>query len=394
MKILLALVLAGTLWASAAEQFPIIPQPVSVEPASGAFAFSAATGIRYHSLLANEASILADELGKITGSQPKLVTKKQRIHLPSEILIDIDPSADLPASAYRLQISPRTVRIIGKDAAGAFYGTRTLLQLLPAGKMTEVSAALPAVKIIDYPRFGWRGMMLDCGRHFYPVSDIKRFIDALAFHKLNVFHWHLTEDQGWRIEIKKYPKLTESGGFRDSTPPYGNRNSDDGVRYGGFYTQEQIKEVVAYAAERHINIVPEIEMPGHAAAAIAAYPQLGNSDISGYAPKVQTRWGVHPYTFAPTEEVFAFIDDVFTEVCALFPSKYIHMGGDEAPKTQWEHSPQVAALRQKETLSSSHEVQSYFVKRRRYVVARRGWRHRLRQGRTRCRDGLKLPSVF
>jgi hexosaminidase len=185
----------------------------------------------------------------------------------------------------------------------------------------------------------------------------------MAFHKLNIFHWHLTDDQGWRIEIKKYPKLTEVGAWRDSSPPYGNRNSDDGQRYGGFYTQDQIKDVVAYAAARHITIVPEIEMPGHASAAITSYPELGNSDIPGYAPKVVTRWGVQPYIFAPKEETFRFLEDVLTEVCELFPGKFIHIGGDEAPKTQWKQSQFAQDLIKREGLKNEEELQSWFVRR-------------------------------
>lgn len=368
MKTLASLAFAASLGTVLAEPLPLIPKPVSIQTAEGSFAFSAATGIRHHRELAAEAKLFADDLAKLTGSPPKLATKEMRIHLPSEILLDLD--ASLPASGYRLEVTPKSARILGGDAAGVWHGTRTLLQLLPAGQ--PVSAAIPAVTITDQPRFGWRGMHLDVGRHFYPVEDIKRFIDWLSFHKLNVFHWHLTEDQGWRVEIRKYPKLTEIGAFRDSTPPYGKRDSDDGVRYGGFYTQKQIKEIVAYAAARHITIVPEIDMPGHMAAAIAAYPELGNSDIPGYAPKVITRWGVHPYTLAPTEEVFRFVDDVFTEICELFPSTYIHMGGDEAPKDQWEKSPRVRDLMKKEGMKDGHDVQSYFVKRVEKILESKG----------------------
>ena len=379
-----------TLASSAADRLPLIPQPVSMRPGEGTFLFSAETEIRYHRKLSNEAKLFAGEMEKLTGCRPPLVAKTAKICLHSEISIDLDPAADLPAAGYRLDISPQSIRILGKDAAGAFYGTRTLLQLLPARPLEGGSAAIPAVSIADYPRFKWRGMLLDCGRHFYPVADIKQFIDALAFHKLNVFHWHLTEDQGWRIEIKKYPRLTAIGGFRESSPPYGNRNADDGVGYGGFYTQKQIKEIVGYAAARHVNVVPEIEMPGHASAAIAAYPQLGNCDIAGYAPKVQTRWGVHPYTFAPTDEVFGFLDDVLTEVCALFPSKYIHVGGDEAPKHQWENSPQVKAMMKKENLKTAHEVQSYFVKRVEKILASKG---RLLIGWDEIREGGLSPDA-
>lgn len=372
MKTFATLVILSTLGAATAAPLPIIPQPVSVQPGEGAFQFSAETAIRHDRQLANEAKLFASELAKLTGQPVRTVGKELRIFLKSEILLDLDPSADLPASGYRLEITPKAVRITGKDAAGAFHGTRSVLQLLPATKPESGLAPIPAATITDHPRFGWRGMHLDVGRHFYPVEDIKRFVDTLAFHKLNVFHWHLTEDQGWRIEIKKYPKLTEVGAFRNSSPPYGNRDSDDGVRYGGFYTQEQVRDIVAYAAARHITVVPEIEMPGHAAAAIAAYPELGNSDIPNYAPKVQTRWGVHPYTFAPTEEVFSFLTDVLTEVCELFPSSYIHIGGDEAPKDQWEKSPRVQALMKEKGLKDGHDVQSYFVKRIEKILEQKG----------------------
>lgn len=363
---------AAGLGSLSAAPLPIIPQPVSVQSAAGSFVFSAQTAIRHHRQLAGEAALFATDLAKLTGKEPGRYTREMKILLPSEILLDLDPTLDLPPSGYRLAITPQTVKVTGKDAAGAYYGTRSILQLLPAGKLDGGKAALPAATITDYPRFGWRGMHLDVGRHLYPTADIKRFIDWLAFHKLNVFHWHLTEDQGWRLEIKKYPKLTEIGAFRDSTPPYGNRNSDDGVRYGGFYTQQQVKEIVAYATARHITVVPEIELPGHAAGAITAYPELGNSDIPGYHPKVMTRWGVHPYIFAPTEEVFGFIDDVLTEVCAIFPSPYIHIGGDEAPKEQWENSPRVRELMKKEGLKDGHDVQSYFIKRVEKILESKG----------------------
>tara|TARA_B100001971_G_C18262888_1_gene588756 strand:- start:2350 stop:3261 length:912 start_codon:yes stop_codon:yes gene_type:complete len=281
---------------------------------------------------------------------------------PPHIALELASESSLPAAGYCLDISPTRIKITGKDAAGVFYGTRTLLQLLPTTTNFE-SAEIPAMTITDHPRFAWRGMMIDSARHFIEVDHIKSFLDWMAFHKLNNLHWHLSDDQGWRIEIKKYPKLTEVGAYRESTPPYGDRKGSDHTRYGAFYTQQQIQEVVRYAAERHITVLPEIDMPGHMAAATAAYPYLGNSDLPDYAPKVQNHWGIHPYTLAPTEAVFEFVDDIFTEVCALFPSTYIHMGGDEAPKTQWEASPRVQALMQAKGLKDGHEVQSYFVKR-------------------------------
>lgn len=347
-----------------AQSLPLIPQPKVLQKQEGSFVLSAATAIRFDRQLSVETAILADKIERLTGEKTRSVAEELRIMLSSEIALDLDSSLALKPGGYEMTVAPRGVKITGKDAAGAFAGIQTLLQLLPAAApMAEKSVSLPALKISDEPEYGWRGMHLDCGRHFYPIEELKKFIDQMAFHKLNVFHWHLTEDQGWRIEIKKYPKLTAVGAFRDSTPPYGNRNSDDGKRYGGFYTQEQIKQLVAYASARHITIVPEIELPGHAAAAIAAYPQFGNTDIPGYNPKVMTRWGVHPYVFAPKEETFRFLEDILTEVCDLFPSKFIHIGGDEAPKSQWNQSKFAKEVMQREGLKNADELQSYFIRR-------------------------------
>jgi len=358
-----------------ADSLPLIPKPVSEVREEGTFSLGSGTGIRFDKLLAKDAELFAGDLEKVLGAKPKTVREELRIHLPSEIRMDIEPDSDLPAEGYKLEVTPTGVTIIGKDAAGAFYGTRTLLQLLPpAGKETHTKVEVPCVKITDYPRFGWRGMHLDVGRNMFPVEDIKGFLDWMAFHKLNTFHWHLTEDQGWRLEIKKYPKLTEIGAWRDSTPPYGNRGGSDGKRYGGFYTRKQARDIVAYAAERHITVVPEIEMPGHAAAAIASYPQFGNDDIPNYHPKVATKWGVHPYTYAPKEETFQFLDDVLTEVCEIFPSKYIHIGGDEAPKKQWQQSKFAQSVMKREGLNNEHELQSWFIQRVEKMLAKKGRR--------------------
>jgi len=215
-------------------------------------------------------------------------------------------------------------------------------------------------------------MHLDVGRHIFEPKDIKKFVDQLAIHKLNTLHWHLTEDQGWRIEIKKYPKLTSVGGFRASTPPYGNRRGSDGKRYGGFYTQKQIKDIVAYAKARHITIVPEIDMPGHMAAAITAYPELGNTDVPNYKPTVATHWGVFPYILAPKEETFQWVDDVLTELCELFPSSYIHIGGDEAPKGQWKQSKFAQSVMKREGLKNEHDLQSYFIGRVEKMLTAKG----------------------
>jgi len=344
----------------------LVPLPVSVQPASGTFDYTTATAICCDGNLKAEANLLAADLQARSGVATKIEASASGSSGAGEIRLALDANAKLVAGGYKLDITSAGVVVTGADAAGVYYGTRTLLQLLPPLGASAWQAAkfvrLPALAIIDYPRFAWRGMMLDVGRHFYPPDDIKRLVDWMAFHKLNVFHWHLTDDQGWRIEIKKYPKLTQVGAWRESSPPYGKRDSDDGQRYGGFYTQAQVKDVVAYAAARHITIVPEIEMPGHAAAAITAYPEMGNTDVPGYAPKVMTRWGVHPYIFAPTEATLRFLEDVLGEVCELFPSKFIHIGGDEAPKTQWQQSKVAQEVMRRENLKNADELQSWFVR--------------------------------
>src|SRR5699024_4171027 len=221
---------------------------------------------------------------------------------------------------------------------------------------------IPVVEITDYPRFEYRGLHLDVGRHFFGVDFIKNYIDLLAMHKMNRFHWHLTEDQGWRIEIKQYPKLTEVGAWRDSTlvGHYGSGKYDD-KRYGGFYTQDEIREVVAYAQKKYVTIIPEIELPGHASAALSAYPELGCKENYDYT--IKSTWGVFEDIYCPREETFTFLENVLTEVMDLFSSKYIHIGGDEAPKKQWEESEFAQKVIEREGLENEHELQSYFVTR-------------------------------
>lgn len=269
---------------------------------------------------------------------------------------------------YELLINPKEIKIKAKTPQGAFYAVQSLLQLFPVeifgSKMTDnTSWTIPCVHIVDEPRFEYRGMHLDVGRHFYKVEDVKKYIDLLAMHKLNTFHWHLTEDQGWRIEIKQYPKLTEIGGYRNGTL-IGHYNDQphqfDGKRYGGFYTQDQVKEVVQYAQERFITVIPEIELPGHAQAAIAAYPELGCTDQK---LEVLQLWGVSDNVFCPTEATFEFLENVLDEVIALFPSEYIHIGGDECPKTQWKESKFCQDLMKEKDLEDEHELQSYFIQR-------------------------------
>ena len=257
------------------------------------------------------------------------------------------------------------------------HGFQTLRQLLPA-KILEsevqdgVDLSIPAVKISDAPAFGWRGLHLDVGRHMFSVESIKKFIDLLAFYKFNTLHWHLTEDQGWRIEIKKYPKLTEIGAYRRETCLPNSRNRFDGKPYGGFYTQDQIRELVAYAGERGITVVPEVELPGHSLAALTAYPELG---CVGSDYQVRTNWGIDENIYcAGKDEVFTFLRDVFTEVLDLFPSEFIHIGGDEAPKKRWKRCPACQARIKAEGLKDEDELQSWFVRQFDSWLSERGRR--------------------
>jgi hexosaminidase len=260
--------------------------------------------------------------------------------------IELTTKPGLGPEGYELTVTPERVIIRASQPAGIFYGKQTLQQLLPG--------PIPCLHIEDRPRFPWRGAMLDVARHFFPKEFVKRYIDLLALHKLNTLHLHLTDDQGWRVEIKKYPKLTEVGSWRAET-------NGDGKRYGGFFTQDDLREIVAYAAERHITVVPEIEMPGHGLAALTAYPELS---CTGGPFKVRTRWGVEPDVYcAGNEKTFAFVQDVLDEVLAIFPSKFIHIGGDECPKARWKKCPKCQARMKAEGLKNEHELQSYFIRR-------------------------------
>jgi len=322
-------------------QLPIIPYPNKVETGKGFF-----------------------KLTKSAASTAKLI---------------VDPQTTVVASmeGYHLSVTPTAITITAKTKVGAFYGMQTLLQLEAQSKN------IPVLEIDDAPAFGYRGLMLDVGRHFMPVSFIKQLIDVMAMQKMNNLHLHLTEDQGWRIEIKKYPKLTSVGSVRGGTligkyPGKGNTNA----AYGGFYTQAQLKDLVAYAAAKHINIIPEIEMPGHASAAIAAYPELScfpnestpaiptmHSAATLEALKkpgtkiVQETWGVFDDVFVPSDNTFTFLQNVLDEVMALFPSTYIHIGGDECPKESWKRSEFCQKLIKEKGLKDEHGLQSYFIGR-------------------------------
>lgn len=296
------------------------------------------------------------------------------------LTVEAAQAGELGGEGYKLSCGAGGVTIRAAAPAGVFHGLQSLRQLLPTDveqsrlRTNNGRLEVPAVEIADRPRFGWRGALLDVARHFATAAEVKRFIDLLALHKLNTFQWHLVDDQGWRIEIKKYPRLTEVGAWRASTSTQGKEEMQDGIPHGGFYTQEEIRDVVAYAAERFVTVVPEIELPGHSSAALTAYPQFGNTDAPGYAPRVQDRWAIFPETYAPKPEALQFLDDVLTEVLALFPSKFIHIGGDEAMKDQWEASPTARAFMQANGLKDGHELQSWFIRRTENFLAARGRR--------------------
>ena len=286
--------------------------------------------------------------------------------LQEVVKTSVDPSLD--AEAYDLTVTRRGIALRGGSDAGLFYGFQTLRQL-------EKDGAIPAVRICDKPAFPYRGAMLDVSRHFFPVEDVKTFIDILALHKLNRFHWHLTDDQGWRIEIKAYPQLTRIGSVRKETlvgRMTAENQTYDGTPYGGYYTQEEVREIVRYAAERHIEVIPEIEMPGHGLGALTAYPWLG---CTGGPYELWTRWGISKDVYcAGKETTFEFIETVLGEIMDLFPSQYIHVGGDECPKDRWKACPLCQQRKESLGLKDEHQLQSWFMNRVEQIVAARGRR--------------------
>jgi len=358
----------------------IIPQPQHLTQRDGQFTLSADTAIVVDESSAGLGRRLAAELAPATGYAFKIMT-----HAPSggtAIDLKLNPRLKrLGKEGYTLQATPTKVTLRAAARPGLFYATRSLLQLLPPqilreAKMEGVTWSFACVDIEDKPRFGWRGSMLDVSRHFMPKEFVKKFIDLLAFHKLNVFHWHLTDDQGWRIEIKKYPKLTEIGAWRKETLvghlEYGDEHPVyDGIPHGGFYTQEDVREIVAYASERCVTVVPEIEMPGHSQAAIAAYPELGHI---GQPLPVYTRWGINENVFNADESTLLFLQDVMSEVLDLFPSPFIHVGGDEVPKIQWKESPAAQARIKTLGLEDEDALQSYIIRRMDAFLTARGRR--------------------
>lgn len=339
---------------------PIIPMPTSIEITDDYFVLTASAGFRVENeALKAVAEFFATELGQATGFELPVSARSGNIWL------SIEPS--MAHEEYVLEVDRKRVSIRAGDAAGAFYAMQSFRQMLPPPieyslPVSDVEWSVPAVLISDAPRFPYRGMHLDVGRHFFDVAFIKRYIDTMSRYKFNYFHWGLTQDQGWRIEIKKYPKLTSVGAWRSETIL--EKNFDpyigDGIRHGGFYTQDDVRDIVAYASERFVTVIPEIELPGHSMAAIAAYPELG---CTGRVFEVPTRWGVKSDIYCPSEATFTFLTDVLAEVITLFPGKYIHIGGDEVPKVQWEESDLAQQVIAREGLKDEHELQSYFVRR-------------------------------
>ncbi len=337
----------------------IIPKPNHLVEKSGVFIINAPLRIKAISEF-KDASNFLEDCFRPMGVQINQETHSKVIHFTKDSTIQ-------NREGYLLDVAPNSIDIKAQTNRGAFYAVQTLLQLFPSSLLEEAngteSISIPCLYIEDSPSFPYRGMHLDVSRHFFPPDFIKKYIDALAMLKMNTFHWHLTDDQGWRIEIKKYPKLQEISAYRDQTllGHYSDQpHQFDGQRYGGFYTQEEIKDIVAYAQKRQITVIPEIEMPGHSQAAIAAYPELS---CQGKEVEVAQKWGVFETIYCTKETTFDFLQDVLDEVMVLFPSEYIHIGGDEAPKIQWQQCPDCQKRIKDEGLKDEQELQSYFIKR-------------------------------
>ncbi len=379
------LVLAALLLASCAAPRPVeaptrgselavVPRPVSLERQDGSFLITSAARIavpQNDREAERVARYLSERLRTAFGLDVP-VSDRPPVEAHAVILLRRSGSPSAGAEGYELSVTPAAISIEAPEAAGLFYGVQTLLQLLPPEAYGSAGAAggpavVPCVRIEDRPRLPWRGMLLDCSRHFFPKEFVKRYLDYLAMHKMNTFHWHLTDDQGWRIEIKKHPRLTEVGAWRVDHEDihWNNRPAQkpgEKATYGGFYTQDDIREVLAYAAERHIIVVPEIEMPGHCTSALAAYPDLSCTGGPFTLPPGGL-WPISDVYCPGNEAVFAFLEDVLDEVLALFPSKIIHIGGDEVDKSRWKVCPKCQARMKAEGLKSEEELQSWFVRR-------------------------------
>ncbi|RJP33802.1 MAG: beta-N-acetylglucosaminidase [Candidatus Omnitrophota bacterium] len=335
----------------------IIPKPLSIKPIDGALAVASITRIHIWDN-ADKLQSIANELAQTffvhTGRALPVKIASPHENPMNSLLLSLSGSQEsLGEEGYELLIRPHGIEFRAQKPAGIFYAMQTFRQLLQTENQESDRAdrTIPCLEITDKPQFSWRGLLLDCARHFMTTEFIKRTIDQMAYHKLNVLHLHLTDDQGWRIEIKRCPELTEIGAWR----------GEGDERYGGFYTQDELKEIIAYAAGRFIQIIPEIEMPGHASAAIASYPQLS---CSGTPIPVQTQWGIFDDVLCPGKEsTFQFLEEVLEEVIAVFPSPFLHIGGDEAPRAHWQQCPHCQQRIREEHLENEHQLQSYLIRR-------------------------------
>ncbi len=349
--------------------YNVIPLPQEVTlTQKGAFVLTGATPIVYpegDEQLKNDAQFLSDYIADVTAL--RLTTTSAKVK--NAITLRLNKKVQ-SKEGYVITVDKKGVVIEGATAAGVFYGVQTLRKSIPVDKsLTEVT--LPGVVVKDAPRFGYRGVMLDCARHYFPVKFVKQFIDLIAMHNMNVFHWHLTDDQGWRIEVKKYPDLAKIGSVREKTVLGHNSDVFDDTPYGGYYTQEEAREIVKYAADRFITVIPEIDMPGHMIAALAAYPDMG---CTGGPYKVSQIWGIMPDVLClGNEKTYQFCEDVLSEMMDIFPSEYIHLGGDETPNVRWKECPKCKALMAKENLTPG-KLQGYFTNRIEKFVNSKGRR--------------------
>jgi hexosaminidase len=372
------------------QKISIIPEPVSLVEKKGNFILPKIIDISAPKLENESVSFLQDKLTKATGYQ-SFVNRKGKVG-QIKLALTNTPLSDLGKEGYTLNVNTAGVTIKANTQAGLFYGVQTLLQLLPAEienstVQNGLKWSIPAVEITDYPRFGWRGLMLDVARHFFTKEDVKLYIDNMARYKYNLLHWHLTDDEGWRVEIKAYPNLTKKGAYNAERVGYFNTfetpPADEPRTYGGFYTQEDIKEIVAYAKTKNIDILPEIDVPGHSLAAVVAYPELsftpGVEKYQVRSGEVLFDWsgphvkGYLDNTLNPANpKVYTFLNTVFSELATLFPFNYVHIGGDECPKNYWEKDAVIAELMKKEGLKNMDEVQSYFTKKVVNIVSDKG----------------------
>lgn len=372
-KLFLVLNLFAALSINAQQNIAIIPLPKTLEEKEGSFLLSNKTAIAYSQPNLKKLAVFAQSALEEVGGIKTIVQSSARTpRKANNIVLQLDPSLKMNAEGYVLAVSSNNITIKANAENGLFYGLQTLVQMVPLKGAKKIAA----VHIEDEPRFTWRGMMMDVCRHTWSVEFIKKFIDQLAYHKLNKFHWHLTEDQGWRIEIKKYPRLQQVAAWRNGTQVGYDRKKTDSIRYGGYYTQDQIKDVVAYAASRYVEVIPEIEMPGHSVAAITAYPDLACNPVSfetGKPHEVRQVWGVSKDILcAGNDAVFTFLQDVLTEVMPLFPSKYIHIGGDEAPHEAWTKCEKCQQRMKDNGLKNEAELQSWFVRRMEKFINEKG----------------------